>query len=93
MEEGKLVPIEKLRGKKKVLSRLIELMKERGDRLETQIIGISHAESEDTLQEIKGMIEDTFHPKQIVVTDIGSAIGAHTGPGTIAIFFLNKMPS
>lgn len=93
MEEGKLVPIEKLRGKKKVLNRLIELMKERGDQLGNQIIGISHAESDDTLQDIKTMIEEAFHPKQIVVTDIGSAIGAHTGPGTIAIFFLNKIPS
>ncbi|WP_147533207.1 DegV family protein [Bacillus marasmi] len=93
MEDGKLVPIEKLRGKKKVLNRIIELMKERGEQLDQQIIGISHAEADDTLQEIKMMINETFHPKEIVITDIGSAIGAHTGPGTIAIFFLNKMPS
>ncbi|MEW8985872.1 MAG: DegV family protein [Bacillus sp. (in: firmicutes)] len=93
MEDGKLVPIEKLRGKKKVLNRIIELMKERGEQLDQQIIGISHAEADDTLQEIKTMINETFHPKEIVITDIGSAIGAHTGPGTIAIFFLNKMPS
>lgn len=93
MEAGKLVPIEKLRGKKKVLNRIIALMKERGCQLETQIIGISHAEAEDTLEEIRTLITENFHPKDIIVTDIGSAIGAHTGPGTIAIFFLNKIPS
>lgn len=93
MEDGKLIPIEKIRGKKKVLHRLIELMKERGDHLDLQLVGISHADNEETVQEVKAMIESEFHPASITITDIGSAIGAHTGPGTIAIFFLNKMPS
>lgn len=92
MEDGKLVPIEKIRGKKKVFNRIIELMKERGDQLNQQIVGISHADNEATALEVKGMIESEFHPESITITDIGSAIGAHTGPGTIAIFFLNKIP-
>lgn len=90
VEDGKLVPIEKIRGKKKVLRRLIDLMKERGADLEEQIIGISHADNEETALEVKSMIEEEFHPKEVYITSIGSAIGAHTGAGTIAIFFLNK---
>lgn len=92
MEDGKLVPIEKVRGKRKVFNRIIELMKERGDKLDQQIVGISHADNEATALEVKGMIESEFHPESITITNIGSAIGAHTGPGTIAIFFLNKIP-
>jgi DegV family protein with EDD domain len=93
MEDGKLVPLEKLRGKKKVLQRLLELMKERGDNIHNQVVGISHSDNEQTALEVKAMIEETFHPKEVHITSIGSAIGAHTGPGTIAIFFLNKLPS
>jgi DegV family protein with EDD domain len=91
VEDGKLVPIEKLRGKKKLLNRIIDVMKERGSHLNEQTIGISHADNEETALEIKSMIENEFHPKEVYVSSIGSAIGSHTGPGTIAIFFLNKM--
>ncbi|WP_223592868.1 DegV family protein [Neobacillus bataviensis] len=92
VEDGKLVPIEKLRGKKKVFRRLIELMEERGSNMQEQIIGISHADNEETALEIKTMIEEAFHPKEVYISSIGSAIGAHTGAGTIAIFFLNEHP-
>ncbi|MGJ7910304.1 DegV family protein [Neobacillus sp. LXY-1] len=92
VEDGKLVPIEKLRGKKKVMRRLIELMKERGSNLESQIIGISHADNLETALEVKAMIEEEFHPKEVYISSIGSAIGAHTGAGTISIFFLNQLP-
>ncbi|GHH98509.1 DegV family protein [Neobacillus kokaensis] len=92
VEDGKLVPIEKIRGKKKVFRRLIELMQERGTKMEQQVIGLSHADNEETALEVKAMIEEAFHPKQVYISSIGSAIGAHTGAGTIAIFFLNKLP-
>jgi DegV family protein with EDD domain len=89
MENGKLVPIEKIRGKKKVFKRIIEIMNERGSQLQEQVIGISHADNEETALEVKAMIEDEFHPKEVYISSIGSTIGAHTGPGTISIFFLN----
>ncbi|MFL6561319.1 MAG: DegV family protein [Bacillus sp. (in: firmicutes)] len=93
VEDGKLVPIEKIRGKKKVMRRIIEIMKERGANLEDQVIGISQADCEETTLEMKAMIEEEFHPKEIFITSIGSAVGSHTGAGTISIFFLNQMPS
>jgi DegV family protein with EDD domain len=93
VEDGKLVPIEKIRGKKRVYRRLVELMKERGENFSNQIIGISHADTEETLEEVKTLIMEELHPKDIFTSSIGSAVGAHTGPGAIAIFFLNKQPS
>jgi DegV family protein with EDD domain len=92
VEDGKLVPLEKIRGKKKLLHRVIEVMKERGSGLNEQVIGISHADNEETALEMRRMIEEEFHPKDVYIAAIGSAIGAHTGPGTIAIFFLNQLP-
>lgn len=92
VEAGKLIPLEKIRGKKKVLRRIIEIMRDRGVQLEKQTIGISHADDEETALEMKKMIEQELSPKDFVITPIGAAIGSHTGQGTIAIFFLNKLP-
>jgi len=89
MEDGKLVPIEKIRGQKKVFRRIIEIMKERGSSLNEQVIGISHADTEAAALQVKEMIINEFHPKEVYISSIASAIGSHTGPGTISIFFLN----
>ena len=93
VENGKLVPIEKLRGRKKVLKRILEIMEERGERLHEQTIAISHGDDEAFALEMKAMIEDTFHPKQIEIHIIGSVIGAHVGPGTLGVYFSNQLPS
>ena len=91
LEDGKLVPIEKLRGRKKLNKRILELMEERGERLHEQTIAISHGDDEAYALEMKAMIEETFHPKHVEIYMIGSAIGSHTGPGTLAIFFSNQI--
>ncbi|MCY8504624.1 DegV family protein [Bacillus atrophaeus] len=90
MEDGKLIPLEKIRGKKKLLKRIIEVMAERGDNWSGQTVGISYADNEDTALEMKQLIEDAFHPKEIIMHTIGSAVGSHSGPGTLAIFFSSK---
>ncbi|MDN4606851.1 DegV family protein [Sporosarcina highlanderae] len=91
VESGKLVPIEKHRGRKKVFRRILELMEERGNELSEQTIAISHGDDEATALEVKAMIEEKFKPKNIEVQMIGSVIGSHAGPGTIAVFFLSKL--
>ncbi|WP_349410219.1 DegV family protein [Pseudalkalibacillus sp. SCS-8] len=92
MEDGKLFPLEKVRGSKKVLSRLMELIDERGSQFENQTITISHADDLTRANELKAMIEDQLNVKNVMVNTIGCAIGAHTGPGTLAVYFLNGDP-
>lgn len=92
VEEGKLIPIEKHRGRKKVMRRILDLMEERGDQLSEQSIAISHSDDEATALELKTAIQERFNPKHVDVHMIGSAIGSHVGPGTLAFFFLNKLP-
>jgi DegV family protein with EDD domain len=93
MEDGKLVPIEKHRGQKKLLRRIVELMEERGQDLEKQTIAISHADSLDIALEMKETIKEKLNVKDVIISDIGAAIGSHTGPGTISFFFLNEVHS
>ena len=90
VEDGKLVPLEKIRGKKKLLRRMLDIIDERGDQLKEQVIAISHADDESTALEMKEMILEKFQPKDIYISSIGAAVGSHTGAGTIAIFFLNQ---
>lgn len=89
IEDGKLVPLEKTRGFKKAIQRMIAIMKERGGDFTNKTVGISHSNDEELMHEVKVAIEEALHPKVIETTTIGSAIGAHVGRGTIAIFFTN----
>ncbi|MCK6204291.1 DegV family protein [Bacillus infantis] len=93
VEDGKLVPIEKIRGKKKLLRRMIEVAKERGKGFSGQTIAISHADNLETAEEVKEMLIEELGAKEVLISDIGAAIGSHTGAGTIALFFLNEIAS
>lgn len=90
MEDGKLVPLEKTRGFKKAIKRMIELMKERGGDFSNKTVGISHSNDEELMYEVKVAIEEALSPKTIEQTSIGAVIGAHVGRGTISIFFTNN---
>ncbi|AUB63968.1 DegV family protein [Bacillus thuringiensis] len=89
VEEGKLVPLEKVRGKKKVLSRIVDIMEERGKDLKGQTIGMTHGDDLETAEALKALITERFGCEVFIVNTIGAAIGAHTGPGVITLFFLN----
>lgn len=91
VEDGKLVPIEKYRGRKKVMNRIIELMEERGDSISEQVIAISHSDDLEAAEEMKALIIEHFHPKAVEIHLIGSVIAAHTGTGTFGVYFLNKL--
>lgn len=91
VEEGKLVPLEKVRGKKKVLSRIVDIMEERGKDLKGQTIGMTHGNDLETAKALKSLITERFGCEVFIVNTIGAAIGAHTGPGVITLFFLNEV--
>ncbi|NLL80850.1 MAG: DegV family protein [Tissierellia bacterium] len=91
-EEGKLVPLEKARGKAHVLKRMVDLMdeKSKGADYKKQLIGISHSDDLEETLILKEMIEERYGTKDFIISSIGATIGAHTGPGCIALFFLDK---
>ncbi|QHT46015.1 DegV family protein [Bacillus sp. SB49] len=89
MEDGKLIPLEKIRGSKKVLKRMLEVMDERGVDLSGQRIAISHGDDVERAEQLAAMIKEQFGAETIHIGYVGATIGAHAGPGTIALFFLN----
>lgn len=91
VENGKLAPLEKIKGRKKVLKRIVEIMKERGDGLNNQLVAISHGDDLETAEAMRDLIKEEFGTEEFLIHTVGCSIGAHSGPGTIAIFFLNKL--
>jgi len=90
VKAGAVEPLDKVRGRKKVLARLIELSKEEGVDFSKQTIGIAHACVPDVVEEFATEVKKELSPKEIIIAEIGSVIGTHAGPGTIGIFFTGK---
>ena len=92
VEDGKLIPLEKIRGKKKLVKRTLEVMHERGVDLDKQTIAISHGDDLPLALEWKEAIQNEFGTKNVIINVVGAVVGAHSGPSTIAIFFLDDNP-
>lgn len=88
-KNGALSVVKTVRGRKKSLRFLIDYAKETGSHLEDQTVAICHGEDSETLDFVKSMVEETFHPKSIMVSTVGCAIGAHTGRGIIGFCYFD----
>lgn len=82
-KEGKIVPFEKAKGKKQALKIILEYIKK--NRVDGNKILLAHAVNEEFIMEVKESIENDLGMKVDMVAEIGAVIGAHVGPGTIAI--------
>nr|WP_246880022.1 DegV family protein [Bacillus suaedae] len=83
-EEGEVYSFEKARGQKKATNRIIEVLQEQYGS-EPIHVGISHAVNEEYAKEVLALLKEKFDIKSEVITTIGAVIGAHVGPGTVAI--------
>lgn len=89
-DEGRLIPISKTRGRKKSLNALVDYMEEktRGGYIDkNDIIFISHGDALEDAEFVKNEITKRFGIEKFLINHIGPTIGAHSGPGTIALFF------
>lgn len=85
--EGHLVAVGKARGRKAALCQLLDTMGELGEVLEGQTTFICHSDCMDDAQYVASQMKERFGVAQVNINWIGPVIGAHTGPGTIGIFF------
>ena len=87
--DGHLIKVETIRGRKASIERLAAKAKELGEQLKDQVVFISHGDCYDdalTLQEcMKGL-----GVREFVINHVGPVIGAHSGPGTLALFFVGS---
>lgn len=90
--DGKLVPLQKVRGRKHSLAVLVDLMEEKikGYEEQNDTIFISHGDSIDDAQYLASLIEKRLGITSFLIDYVCPTIGAHSGPGTIALFFMGN---
>ncbi|MEG1190607.1 MAG: DegV family protein [Oscillospiraceae bacterium] len=87
-DEGHLIPIEKVRGRRRSLEALVTHMEKTAIDPENQVIFISHGDALDDAKYVEKLVRERFGIKTIFINPIGPVIGTHAGPGTVALFFL-----
>lgn len=88
---GHLIPMEKTRGRKKSIQSLVAHMKDTAlAPVEEQVVGISHGDCLEDALALKKLVEDAFGVKKFIINIIDPVIGAHSGPGTLALFYLGS---
>lgn len=86
--EGRLIFVTKVRGRKRSLDALVERLDQTSINPSEQSIFITHGDCLEDAQYVAKKIEEKYHPKEIIINWVDPVIGAHSGPGTVALFFL-----
>ena len=87
-DEGRLIPVSKVRGRKASINALLEKMDELVD--DPSVVFISHGDCFDEVHALGEAIKAKYPVDKLVVNYVGPVIGNHTGAGVIALFFQGK---
>ena len=88
-DEGHLIPLEKVRGRKKSLKALVDHMEQTADApVADQTVYITHGDCLEDAEYVANLVRERFGVTDIMINWVDPVIGAHSGPGTMALFFL-----
>ncbi|MCD8130126.1 MAG: DegV family protein [Lachnospiraceae bacterium] len=90
-EEGALKGSENVRGWKKAVRRVEDMIGEKCRDLDRQIIGVVSGSDPDLARQVGENLKERYHAKGILTSQVGCAIGAHTGGGIVGITALDAM--
>lgn len=89
-DEGRLVPLKNVRGRRKALTTLVDNMAEQIPGYQNDTIFISHGDCEEDARFVGKLVTERFGITDIRYNYVSPTIGSHSGPGTVALFFLGK---
>ena len=89
-DEGHLINIGKSRGRVASLKALVDNMEKAVVDPAEQTIFISHGDCWEDAQTVADMVKERFGVKEVIMNYVGPVIGAHTGPGVVALFYVAK---
>ena len=84
---GKLKVVEKVRGKSKAAEYMISKIEKHAKNVCSQTLYVVHGDCEEDAKDFANKIKEKLKVKNFVINNIGSMIGAHVGPGTLAVVF------
>jgi len=87
-DEGHLIKMTQVHGRKKSIRYMAEKL---GETIrEGSPVFISNADCQEDAESLKKILHSEYGVETTLITDIGSVIGAHSGPGTLALFFMGE---
>ncbi len=89
-DEGHLINVSKARGRKASLLALADKVGELAEDPASQTMYISNSDCPEDAQFVADEVKRRYGVKEVVINSIGPVIGAHTGPGCVALFFMGK---
>lgn len=87
---GKLINVSKVRGRKASINELFNKVKENAIIPSQQTVFISHGDCLDDANYLADLLKKELNVKEVIINYVGPVIGTHSGPGTMAIFFLGN---
>ncbi len=88
--EGHLTSVCNVRGRKKALLKLVEIMGEQMGEYPNDIVFISHGDCLEDAEFVASQVKERFGIQSFLIDYVSPTIGAHSGPGTVALFHLGK---
>ena len=89
-DEGHLVPVTKVRGRRTSIATMANMYTELAEDLTGGTVFISHGDCINDAELLSKMLKDKHGVDVQIITSVGTVIGAHSGPGTLALFFVGK---
>ena len=88
--QGALQVIGKERGRKKSLNKIVDASLEQSKGWENDLIMITHGDCREDAEYVAGLVREKMGDKDILIHNIGTVIGSHTGPGVVAVFCMGE---
>ena len=89
-DEGHLINVSKARGRKASIDALARKFSELDGGFDNSTVFISHGDCEEDAKYLAEKVKAEYGVKEVVIGYVGAVIGSHSGPGTLAFFFLGK---
>ena len=89
-DAGHLIPMEKVRGRKASLDALVAHMEKDAVDPASQTVFISHGDCHADAEYVADLVREKFGTQDIRIHSIDPVIGSHSGPGTVALFYLGR---
>lgn len=87
IKDGKVILIDKARGKKRAFNKIIDMIKEnKSDNLE-DVFGVANAKCIETVDRLKELIAEEYKKPKFIDTNVGSVIATHVGPGAFGVAY------
>lgn len=89
-DNGKLQVIGKERGRKKSLNKIVDMAVEQSKGWDNDIIMITHGDCVEDAEYVAKLVREKMGIDNILINNIGTVIGSHTGPGVVAVFCMGN---